>query len=135
MRIGIASRRWLIHIVWKSHVSASCLAPEIVMPFTRVFQARHEERLREEAVLRSSAVGTGDRSERIRTYHFPQVSSVLFPPSLSLKNPIILIHVYMHCSTSASPQYHRLLSYAQTGLHLFFVSDALVCDNCSGRAF
>lgn len=39
---------------------------------SRVFQARHEERLREEAVLRSSAVGTGDRSERIRTYHFPQ---------------------------------------------------------------
>ena len=52
-------------------------APRIharVLPYCRVFEARQEERAREEAVVRASAVGTGDRSERIRTYNFPQAS-------------------------------------------------------------
>lgn len=39
----------------------------------RVFEVRREERARTEATVRASAVGTGDRSERIRTYNFPQV--------------------------------------------------------------
>ncbi|CAM9874137.1 unnamed protein product [Laminaria digitata] len=41
-------------------------------PMRRVFEVRRQERAREEAAVRASAVGTGDRSERIRTYNFPQ---------------------------------------------------------------
>ncbi|CAM9300797.1 unnamed protein product [Scytosiphon promiscuus] len=39
---------------------------------SRVFEVRREEVARKEAAVRASAVGTGDRSERIRTYNFPQ---------------------------------------------------------------
>eukprot|EP00904_Undaria_pinnatifida_P012233 jgi/Undpi1/813/HiC_scaffold_10.g04277.m1 len=39
---------------------------------SRVFEVRRQERAREEAAVRASAVGSGDRSERIRTYNFPQ---------------------------------------------------------------
>ncbi|CAN0248214.1 unnamed protein product, partial [Hapterophycus canaliculatus] len=39
---------------------------------SRVFELRREEIARKEAAVRASAVGSGDRSERIRTYNFPQ---------------------------------------------------------------
>eukprot|EP00752_Nemacystus_decipiens_P007340 g6566.t1 len=39
---------------------------------SRVFEVRREEIARKEAAVRASAVGSGDRSERIRTYNFPQ---------------------------------------------------------------
>lgn len=43
------------------------------MYLVRVFEVRREEIARKEAAVRASAVGSGDRSERIRTYNFPQV--------------------------------------------------------------
>ncbi|CAB1108212.1 unnamed protein product [Ectocarpus sp. CCAP 1310/34] len=39
---------------------------------SRVFEVRRDEIARKEAAVRASAVGSGDRSERIRTYNFPQ---------------------------------------------------------------
>jgi peptide chain release factor 1 len=39
---------------------------------TRILQKRQEDQEREIASQRRSQVGTGDRSERIRTYNFPQ---------------------------------------------------------------
>ena len=38
----------------------------------RLFDAQEEKRQREEAAARKAQVGTGDRSEKIRTYNFPQ---------------------------------------------------------------
>ncbi len=39
---------------------------------SRLLQAQIEQRQREQASTRKSLVGSGDRSERIRTYNFPQ---------------------------------------------------------------
>ncbi len=39
---------------------------------TRLFAAQEEKRASELGNLRSSQIGTGDRSEKIRTYNFPQ---------------------------------------------------------------
>ena len=39
---------------------------------SRIYEAMEEERSREIADTRKSQVGSGDRSERIRTYNFPQ---------------------------------------------------------------
>ena len=38
----------------------------------RIFEAEEAKRHAEEAASRRAMVGTGDRSERIRTYNFPQ---------------------------------------------------------------
>ena len=38
----------------------------------RMFEVQEQKRAKEEASLRKSQVGSGDRSERIRTYNFPQ---------------------------------------------------------------
>jgi peptide chain release factor 1 len=38
----------------------------------RLFEAEREKQRKEQAATRKSLVGTGDRSERIRTYNFPQ---------------------------------------------------------------
>jgi len=38
----------------------------------RIYEKMREEQLKKEGDLRRSMVGTGDRSERIRTYNFPQ---------------------------------------------------------------
>ena len=39
---------------------------------TRLFEAKQEEQNKAEAHLRKSQVGSGDRSEKIRTYNYPQ---------------------------------------------------------------
>ena len=39
---------------------------------SRIYEVMEEERNREIADTRKSQVGSGDRSERIRTYNFPQ---------------------------------------------------------------
>lgn len=38
----------------------------------RIYDAQEEERHRKEAETRKSQIGTGDRSEKIRTYNYPQ---------------------------------------------------------------
>ncbi|HHY1519924.1 TPA: peptide chain release factor-like protein, partial [Campylobacter lari] len=38
----------------------------------RLFEMQEQERLAKESEARKSQVGSGDRSERIRTYNFPQ---------------------------------------------------------------
>jgi len=38
----------------------------------RLFEKFESERLEKESAMRRSQVGSGDRSERIRTYNFPQ---------------------------------------------------------------
>lgn len=38
----------------------------------RIFEAQEEERNRKAAAMRKSLVGSGDRSEKIRTYNYPQ---------------------------------------------------------------
>jgi len=38
----------------------------------RIYEKMREEQLRKQGEMRRSMVGTGDRSERIRTYNFPQ---------------------------------------------------------------
>lgn len=38
----------------------------------RLFEIREKERMAEESEMRRSQVGSGDRSEKIRTYNFPQ---------------------------------------------------------------
>jgi peptide chain release factor 1 len=38
----------------------------------RILSAEREKQQKEQAATRKSLVGTGDRSERIRTYNFPQ---------------------------------------------------------------
>ena len=39
---------------------------------TRILALEEEKRQKEEAATRKSQIGTGDRSEKIRTYNFPQ---------------------------------------------------------------
>ena len=39
---------------------------------TRLYEKEMEERMKEESELRKAQIGSGDRSERIRTYNFPQ---------------------------------------------------------------
>ena len=39
---------------------------------SRLYQAEEERLARERGAMRSSMVGSGDRSEKIRTYNFPQ---------------------------------------------------------------
>jgi len=38
----------------------------------RLYEMKRAEQLKEQAATRKGMVGTGDRSERIRTYNFPQ---------------------------------------------------------------
>ncbi len=39
----------------------------------RMFEAERERHARAQSVDRKGQIGTGDRSERVRTYNFPQV--------------------------------------------------------------
>jgi peptide chain release factor 1 len=39
---------------------------------SRVYEAEREKKEKERSKHRKSQIGTGDRSERIRTYNFPQ---------------------------------------------------------------
>jgi len=39
---------------------------------SRIYEQRREEKAQKEAILRKTMIGTGDRSEKIRTYNFPQ---------------------------------------------------------------
>ena len=40
---------------------------------SRVYEAEREKKDRERSIERKNQIGSGDRSERIRTYNFPEV--------------------------------------------------------------
>jgi peptide chain release factor 1 len=48
------------------------LARAIRVLKTRLYEAKREQELKERSDQRMSLIGSGDRSERIRTYNFPQ---------------------------------------------------------------
>ena len=39
---------------------------------SRIYQIEYDKQMNEQAAERKSLVGTGDRSDRIRTYNYPQ---------------------------------------------------------------
>jgi protein subunit release factor A len=44
----------------------------------RLYDYERTKQLQARSELRSAAQGTGDRSDKIRTYNFPQVSAIRF---------------------------------------------------------